>query len=330
MDTAMFECSENSVSTEFGTFDAAPCRNATVSDLDHLKVTKFIRTVRDARKVPLPDNASVLESLEYLRLLVHGIPTNAAVLLFGKDPQRFLVSSGIRCSRYHGFHISRPVPAYRVCTGTISESVDSAVDFVLGKIDRSIGTREHSVRAPRSYEIPAEVIFEAIVNAVAHRDYTSNGSVQVMLFKDRLEIWNPGRLPMNLTVGQLCVAHDSVPRNPLLAESLFLSRFIERMGTGTIDMINRCLKAGLQEPEFSVGDGFTVTIKRRVSSDTWASSEDFGKTAPQVAPQDAPQVAPQVAPPSRPRSRQNAFNDKRRNESSTNSRKTQTEGCKAF
>ena len=104
------------------------------------------------------------------------------------------------------------------------------------------------------------------MNAVAHRDYTDNASVQVMLFADRLEILNPGRLPPPLTLEKLRVAHSSVPANPLLAESLYLAEYIERMGTGTLDMIRRCADAGLPEPEFAVADGFVATIRRGVLS----------------------------------------------------------------
>ena len=62
------------------------------------------------------------------------------------------------------------------------------------------------------------------MNAVAHRDYTDNASVQVMLFADRLEILNPGRLPPPLTLEKLRVAHSSVPANPLLAADRPMSR----------------------------------------------------------------------------------------------------------
>ena len=123
-------------------------------------------------------------------------------------------------------------------------------------------TRAENARAPRTYEIPVEVVTEAIVNAVAHRDYTDNGSVQVMLFADRLEVRNPGRLPPPLTLEKLREAHRSVPGNPLLAESLYLMEYIERMGTGTLDMIRRCVAAGLPEPEFAVTDGFVTTVWR--------------------------------------------------------------------
>ena len=73
----------------------------------------------------------------------------------------------------------------------------------MSKIARRVGTRAAGPQAPVDYELPREVVAEAIVNAVAHRDYTSNASVQVMLFADRLEIWNPGELPLALTLADL-------------------------------------------------------------------------------------------------------------------------------
>ncbi len=84
-----------------------------------------------------------------------------------------------------------------------------------------------------------------------------------MLFADRLEIWNPGGLPPSLTLEKLRHPHGSVPRNPLLAESLYLTKYIERMGTGTGDMIRRCSEVGLPEPKFSISDGFKTTIWRK-------------------------------------------------------------------
>jgi predicted HTH transcriptional regulator len=98
---------------------------------------------------------------------------------------------------------------------------------------------------------------------VAHRDYTDNGSVQVMLFADRLEVWNPGTLPPTLTLAHLREPHGSVPGNPLLAEPMYLAQYIERMGTGTGDMIRHCREAGLPEPEFSLSNGFRIIIRRK-------------------------------------------------------------------
>ena len=149
--------------------------------------------------------------LEHLNLLNKGRLTNAAILLFGKAPQRFLISSEIKCAHFHGTQVAKPIPSHQVYKGTVFELVDHAVDFVLSKIALSVGTRAESIQAPVAYEIPKEVITEAIVNAVAHRDYTSAGSVQVMLFADRLEVWNPGRLPPPLTIEKLRVPHESIP-----------------------------------------------------------------------------------------------------------------------
>lgn len=226
-------------------------------------MSNFVRVARRVRKFSLAADVAPNELLQHLHLLNNDRITNAAMLLFGKDPQRFLGSSEIKCAHFHGTKQVKPIRSYQIYKGTAFGLVDQAVEFVLSRIDLSVGTRAESVRAPRTYELPEEVVTEAIVNAVAHRDYTSNGSVQVMLFADRLEVWNPGRLMPGLTLEQLRVAHGSVPVNRLVATALYLVEYIEKMGTGTLDMIERCVAAGLSEPEFSVADGFVTKIWRK-------------------------------------------------------------------
>ena len=231
-------------------------------DLDGDRMTAFIGAARRARQFPLAEDAPPEALLEHLNLLNRGRPTNAAVLLFGKRPQRFLLSSVVKCAHFHGTRVGKPIPSHQVHHGTVFELIDHAVDFVLGKIALSVGTRAERVQAPVAYEIPKEVVTEAIVNAVAHRDYTSDASVQVMLFADRLEIWNPGTLPPPLTLDKLRVPHESVPGNPLLARAMYLVKYIEQMGTGTLDMIARCVEAGLREPEFEAAGTFVTRIRR--------------------------------------------------------------------
>ncbi len=147
-------------------------------------------------------------------------PSHAAILLFCDNPQRFLPTSEVKCLHYHGTEVRKPIPSYQIFKGTVFEMVDQAVDFVMSKIARSIGTRKQGPQAPVEYELPKEAVGEAIVNAVAHRDYASNASVQVMLFADRLEVWNPGELPASLTPELLRLPHASIPRNPLIADPL--------------------------------------------------------------------------------------------------------------
>ena len=245
-----------------GPFDGATCRGATLKDLDAAAMKTFIRDARASRGFPLKESATGRELLTHLNLLDAGHPSHAAVLLFGRAPQRFLPASEIKCAHFHGTEVAKPIPSYQVYKGTVFALVDQAVDFVMSKLALSVGTRAKSAQAPVAYEIPREVVAEGIVNAVAHRDYASQGSVQVMLFADRLEVWNPGRLPSSLSLANLRKPHGSVPHNPLLAEPLYLTQYIERMGTGTGDMIRRCREAGLREPKFEMADGFTLTIWR--------------------------------------------------------------------
>ena len=259
---ALVEYLEAKELIRFGPFDAASCAGATLDDLDVELIVRFVRMARRVRGFPISEDAPLETVLEHLNLRNDGQLTNAAVLLFGKSPQRFLISSGVTCAHFHGRHVVKPIPAHQKFAGNLFALVDQAVDFVLSKIALHVGTRADSVRAPITYEIPKEVVTEAIVNAVAHRDYTSSGSVQVMLFADRLEIMNPGRLPPSLTVEQLKKPHASFPGNPLVATPLYLNQYIEQSGTGTLDMTRRCLDAGLPEPEFSVSGGFMATVRR--------------------------------------------------------------------
>ena len=118
---------------------------------------------------------------------------------------------------------------------------------------------------------------------MVHRDYLSTGSVQVMLFKDRLEVWNPGRLPKGMTVEKLSGEHASLPVNPLLANPVYLAGYIEQVGTGTNDVIDRCLELGLRKPEFRQDEDFTVVMWRRGDLGEEASKEQVaGQVTGQV------------------------------------------------
>ena len=98
-----------------------------------------------------------------------------------------------------------------------------------------------------------------------------------MVFANRIEVWNPGGLPEDLTVDQLGGPHPSVPRNRLICEPLYLAHYIERAGTGTLDMISLCLEAGLPEPEFrSEGERFVTGVWRDWLTDEVLATLDLG------------------------------------------------------
>lgn len=85
-----------------------------------------------------------------------------------------------------------------------------------------------------------------------------------MLFRNRLEVWNPGTLPYGLTVHKLHGPHKSLPANPLLADPMYWNGYIEKVGTGTEDIINKCREYGLKSPEFYQEEDFRVVIWRVV------------------------------------------------------------------
>ncbi len=250
-------------------FHAAACHGATLRDINAKAVRWFIQRARDERQLALTPTTAPKDALTKLNLLDNGKPTNAAMLLFGNDPQKFLQSAEVKCLHFHGTTVVKPIPSYKVFKGTLFEQVNEAVDFVMSKLDRTVGTRAAGAAAPVNYEIPRDVLAEAIVNAVAHRDYASAAAIQVYVFADRVEVWNPGELPPSLTPESLRQQHPSLPRNPLIAEQLFLAHYIEKVGTGTLDVIAGCHASELPEPEFfQNGDQFVLRLWRE-----WLTAE---------------------------------------------------------
>ena len=111
------------------------------------------------------------------------------------------------------------------------------------------------------------------LSATALRPIRNNGFVQVIVYADRVEVWNPGELPPGLTPELLRQPHGPIPRNPLLAEPLFRVKLVEKAGTGTTDMIADCREAGLPEPDFEQhGPHFVTTLWR-----DWLTGDAMGK-----------------------------------------------------
>lgn len=109
-----------------------------------------------------------------------------------------------------------------------------------------------------------------------------------MLFKDRLEVWNPGKLPQGMTIDKLKNLHRSRPVNPTLANPVYLTGYIEQMGTGTTDIIERCEKHGLRTPEFIQDEDFTTIMWRPSLKGERLEIENKGTAA--NVPQDIPQT----------------------------------------
>lgn len=253
-----------------GPFDASIMPNARLEDLDKEKIRWFVGVAREVRQFPLTySEENILQILQSLHMMTEdGKIKNAALLLFAKDVQKWFTTATVKCGHFYGTKVEKPMASLQIYGGTVFDQVDMAVTFVMSRIDQRVGERIHSARVDVTPELPAQAVREAIVNAVVHRDYTSTGSVQVMLFKDRLEVWNPGRLPQGMTIDKLSGVHASRPVNPVLANPVYLTGYIEQMGTGTTDIIERCEKAGLRTPEFYQDEDFRTILWRPIENVT--------------------------------------------------------------
>lgn len=232
-------------------------------DISQEKVIWFINRAKTERKYSFSNKGNINDFLKELILLEDNTLLNAALLLFGTNPQKYCPAATIKCSYYYGTEVTRPIPDQKVFTSDLFQQVDSAIDFVMNKLNRTVGGRIKGATGEIKEEIPNEVIAEIIVNAVVHRDYDSPGSIQISIFSDRIEIMNPGKLPKQLKISDLNKKHLSIPVNPFLARPFYLAGYINQLGYGTVNVFNWCKKANLPEPLFEqLNNQFNVTIFR--------------------------------------------------------------------
>lgn len=237
-------------------WDSQVCEEATLDDVDEEKVRWFLRKAKVERNLDINPNTPVREALERLKLLKRGRLTNAAILLFGNDPQKFSLQAMIRCARFKG-NTAIDFLDMKIIDGNIIDQIDDAEKFILSHIKKA--AKVVMFEREEVWEYPPDAIREAIVNAVCHRDYGISGNVRVAVFDDRLEITNPGRLPEPLTPKMLKQNHESIPRNRVIANAFFLIRNIEQWGKGTNKIVQWCVKHGLREPDFEeIAGGFMV------------------------------------------------------------------------
>lgn len=243
-------------------FEARRAEGATLKDIDTARVDWFVTQAARERDLSFR-KSSVAGVLDALSLKDGPHLLNAALLLFGREPQRIAPAAVIKCVLHRGSHIDDDLLSHQVAGGTLFQQADEARDFVLTRLDHWVGERRTGLGAQSGAEIPATAIAEVIVNAIAHRDYDSTASVQVAVFSDRVEVINPGRLPRGLRLEDLPRPHASVPVNPFIAHVLFLARYIDKLGAGIPRVIASCRRVGLPEPTFEErGNQFSVTLWR--------------------------------------------------------------------
>ncbi|MEA2054700.1 MAG: putative DNA binding domain-containing protein [Candidatus Thermoplasmatota archaeon] len=251
-------------------WDEEICEGANLEDIDEDKVRWFLEEARHKRGLDINENSPVEEALLRLKLLKAGKPTNGAVLLFGKDPQRRFIQSEVKCIRFKGVSVTGEMIDLRTVDGDVFDQLIEAEKFIFNNIALSAWIEEGKIQRQERWEYPPKAIREALANAISHRDYETTSKVQVRIFDDRMEFWNAGRLPEGWTVETLRQVHESIPRNPAIAKQFFWVRYIEEVGTGTNKIIEWCIDWGLPEPEFEfTGTSLVVTFRKSRLTDEY-------------------------------------------------------------
>lgn len=238
-------------------FDEEAVGEATLDDLDAGRLRSYVDRLRRER----PKTASqplnkVLAQRKVVRLVV-GVarPTVAGLLMFGEDPQQFEPQLVITFLHFYGTTETEKTPRgerfldNRKFEGSIPAMVEAAVNHVLASIRKSSlieGLYRRDIP-----EYPEEAVREAVLNAVAHRDYSqfARGSyVQIRLFADRLEIQSPGGLFGNVTEDTLQAEQST--RNRVLMRLMEDTHLVENRGSGIDAMIAALRQANLEPPRF--------------------------------------------------------------------------------
>ena len=267
-------------------FDEAPCRHFSLkSDLTD-DVWNLFRV-----RAKIPADMEPVTALENLHLFKDDRMTNAGAWLLARDIQKFNISADVACALFMGTDKVRILDR-RGFNGDVYSMIDDVVAYILSKINVEYVIK-HVKREERP-ELPEEALREAVVNAVAHRDYRSTANVQVYIFKNRVEIVSPGGLPAGMTEAELGI--KSVPRNPLLFGMLFRMEAVEHIGSGIKRIRSLCREYGVAEPRIEVSEHwFTVSFPRPIVQDEGQTPVETGELGT-VSVQSLSQVCPNSVP----------------------------------
>ena len=183
---------------------------------------------------------------------------NACVLLFSKHLSDIYYHTKITCVRFKGDTRVKIIDK-KDFNQDIFSNIENAINFLKQYIPLEFIIED--VRRKERYTIPIPVLREAVVNASVHRDYFEKGAnVQINVFDNYIEISNPG----GLIFDKKYFGQKSASRNPLLLDIFARTPLVEKVGSGISRMREDMKTAGLEEPEFNLGDFFTATFKGKL------------------------------------------------------------------
>jgi len=250
------------VNRPIGDFETEIVPGATREDLDEDVIDDYIerRQKRTPRSDVLPKDR-LLQQIGAINS--EKLPTVSGLLLFGKEPQFFLPHSRAIFVKFADTQPRGPGGAFgygrrEELMGPLPKIIDRAWRVLWEEMDKQAVVK--GLQRHEQLEYPESSVREALVNAVAHRDYRLTGrSIEIRMYTDRLEITSPGGLPAHITLDNIIEEHYS--RNPRLVNGLYQWGYIEELGLGIDRMIEDMVNAGHPPPTFEAkGHRFSVVL----------------------------------------------------------------------
>lgn len=243
----------------------------TLDDMDEERIRNAVRLgIAGGRINASAEGATVETLLGKLKLLNNGKPTNAAVMLFGKNtddyPQLLLRMACFKGNDKNEFLDNKQE------MGNFFDLLDAGTAFCFRNL--RLAGKIVGMRREEQLEIPAEALREALINALCHREYDNpRASVSLAIYYDRIEIVNPGHFPAQLTPENIKLQHDSFPFNLKIAQVLYQTTYLESWGSGVRRMVKLCEAQHVAEPEYRLGNN-TVTVIFRRNRDSQNDSQN--------------------------------------------------------
>jgi ATP-dependent DNA helicase RecG len=244
-------------------FDEIPCRKFDMKrDLDTEFVTEFKMLAGYHQDIP---NEHLFNNLKLYT--DDGYFKNGAVLFFGKRPDDLLDSAFVRCVLFDGTD-KRYIEDDKRMYGPLYRQYEQALAWLKKHLKVRYDIEGQGGRPRKEiWEIPEAVLKEALVNALAHRDYYDKGArITVELFDDRLVVTNPGGLVSSIPPEKFGTISRS--RNPLVFGLMERIRMVEYIGSGVMRMRKAMKDAALPQPDFGLKGTFSISLEKQVGFDT--------------------------------------------------------------
>lgn len=264
-------------------WDDVTMDNVSIDDIDRDAIDYFIQEgIEHNRLSPSTKGSSTETILQNLRLITNdGKLKSAAILLFGKCPQRHFTGIEFRIGRF--VRDEGDLLIQDSIEGNLIQMADKVVETLKSKYLISPIHYEGMVRV-EPLEIPVKGLREILYNAICHKDYTGV-HIQMKVYNDRVTLWNQGELPAGFDMNVLLREHASRPRNKNIADAFFKAGFIEAWGRGMKIIKDSFAAANMPMPTIENRDGgVLVTIKRS------PLFEKLYRGEPQNDPQNDPQT----------------------------------------